>query len=70
MTPMGETILRLDPDNAAKSILVRLGVIKQHEDYIRKTMARYDGLRSFETQLEAAGVAEDVRAIVSKPEAK
>jgi hypothetical protein len=63
---MGDTTLRLDPDNAAKSIAARLKTIEQCETYIRETVARYDGLKSFEKGLEALGATDRVRAIVGK----
>lgn len=63
---MSETVLRLEPDSAAKSIGVRLETIRQCEQYIRETMRRYDGLRAFETRLSQMGIAEQVHAIADK----
>ena len=62
------TTLRLDPENAAKSIKARLDTIAQCEAYIRETVARYDGLKSFEKLLADAGVAERVHAILERGE--
>lgn len=52
------TVLRLDPDNAARSIKVRLDTIQQCEAYIRETVTRYDGLRAFEAKLADLGIAD------------
>lgn len=59
---MGLT-LKLDPDNAAKSIARRIETIEKAEDYVRETYRRYAGLRTFESRLEELGVAVRVRKI-------
>lgn len=56
----------LTPDEAAKSIAVRVKTIAQCEDYIRATMARYDGLKYLQTLLTEAGIASKVAQIVQK----
>ena len=60
------TTLRLDPENAAKSIKARLDTIRQCENYIRETVTRYDGLKAFEARLAEMGVAEAAHAIAGE----
>jgi hypothetical protein len=61
------TPLRLDPANAALSIRVRVRQIAEAEKYVRETVARYDGLRSFHAELERMGIAEEVFSICTVP---
>lgn len=56
----------LTPDDAAKSIAARVKTIAQCEEYIRATMARYEGLKSLQILLTEAGVASKVSQIVAK----
>ena len=58
--------LRLDPENAAASIAVRIKTIAQCEDYIRATVARYDGLKAFHELMAAHKIADAVARIVAK----
>lgn len=58
--------LSLDPENAAKSIASRVETIRKCEDYIKETMARYDGLKSLQDLLTQAGIASKVSTIVAK----
>lgn len=58
--------LSLDPENAAASLASRVETIRKCEQYIRETMARYDGLRSLQTLLQQAGIADEVAAICEK----
>lgn len=53
----------LDPVGAAKSIAARIALIKQCEAYVKSVTARYEGLKSFETNLQTLGVIDDVREI-------
>lgn len=57
------SVLRLDPDNAAQSIKVRIDRIEQDKAYVRETVARYDGLNAFEAKLVELGIADAVHAI-------
>lgn len=63
---MAKTILRLVPEEAAESIAVRIRQIKQAEAYIKETVARYDGLKAFEVELQKHGVSKDVLDIIKK----
>lgn len=58
--------LSLDPENAALSLAARIETIRKCEQYIKETMARYDGLKSLEALLEQAGIASKVAEIVAK----
>ena len=60
------TKLTLVPDEAAASIAARVDVIKKCEAYIRDVVGRYDGLRSFEVELQRLGVSEAVLAILKR----
>lgn len=60
------TALRLDPENAAKSIKARLDTIRQCEDYIRETVTRYDGLKAFEVRLAELEIADAVHVIAGE----
>lgn len=55
--------LRLDPENAVLSIKARLDTIRKCEAYVRETVARYDGLKSFENRLADLGIHEAAHAI-------
>lgn len=55
--------LKLVPTDAAESVAERIKLIEACEAYIRQTVARYDGLKAFETALAKHGVAEKVAKI-------
>lgn len=57
------TTLHLDPENAALSIKARLDTIRKCEAYVRETVARYDGLKSFEARLAELGIHDAAHAI-------
>lgn len=58
--------LTLVPDEAAASIAVRVQQIKLAEAYIKEVVGRYDGLRSFEAELQKLGISADVLAIIKR----
>lgn len=58
--------LTLVPDEAAESIAARIRLIEQCEKHIKETVARYDGLRAFDAELNKRGVAEKVAAILKR----
>lgn len=60
------TILRLEPESAALSIKRRLELIDQCAAYIRETVARYDGLKLFEAELDKHGVKDRVLAMAAQ----
>lgn len=57
--------LKLVPVEAAASVALRIKQIQQAQAYVRGVASRYDGLKSFEAELEKHGVSEAVKAIVS-----
>lgn len=59
---MGATV-KLDPQNAAKSLAVRVRNLIQAEAYIRDTYPRYAGLKTFEAELDKIGIGKVVRRI-------
>jgi hypothetical protein len=59
---MGVT-LKLDPDNAAKSLVLRIRQIETAKEYIRQTYGRYEGLKSLDRALDAEGVLSEIKAI-------
>ena len=61
-------LLRLDPENAAASVALRIQLIEQSKAYIREVVKRYDGLRQFEDELERLGVAAAV-IVLTEPTA-
>lgn len=61
-------VLRLEPESAALSIKRRIDLIEQCETYIRETVARYDGLKSFEVELDKHGIKERVAALTTVTE--
>ncbi len=58
--------LSLDPENAAASLASRVETIRKCEQYIKETMARYDGLKTLQSLLEEAGIADKIAEIVAK----
>ena len=58
--------LTLVPSEAAESIAARVRLIEQCEAYIKATVARYDGLKSFEAELSKHGVTEKVAAVLKR----
>lgn len=56
----------LVPEEAAESIAVRVKSIKQAEAYIKEVVARYDGLKAFEAELQKHGVSKDVLDIIKR----
>lgn len=61
-------VLRLEPESAALSIKRRIEQIEQAKAYIRETVARYDGLKSFETELDKHGITDAVAAVTGETE--
>jgi hypothetical protein len=59
------TVLRLEPESAALSIKRRVELIDQCAQYIRETVARYDGLKSFEAELEKHGIKDRVASMTT-----
>jgi hypothetical protein len=59
------TVLRLEPESAALSIKRRVELIDQCTQYIRETVARYDGLKAFEAELEKHGIKDRVAALMA-----
>ena len=58
--------LTLVPDEAAASIEQRIKLIEQCETHIRETMARYDGLKAMDAELERRGILAKAKQIAGR----
>lgn len=58
--------LVLMPHEAAASIAVRIRRIAADEAYVKAVVARYDGLKAFDAELQKHGVSKEVLEIIKK----
>lgn len=59
-------LLTLDPANAVLSVQKRIALIAEAKKYVREVVTRYDGLKSFDDPLKAAGVWSEIQAILAE----
>lgn len=63
---MGTSKTTLVPNEAAASVAAKIKTIQQCEAIIKSIVARYDGLKAFDAELEKLGVLNAVRQIIKK----
>lgn len=59
-------VLKLEPESAALSIATKLGTMQQLRTAIKETVIRYDGLKSFDAELEKHGVKDEVAKLMAE----